>query len=353
MSLEKKKAFIINFIFAIIIIGLVYFFLKRVISIFFPFVFGLVVAVILMPFIRKTSKAAKINQKICAVVFLLVFYALLVAAIMTFGDRLFNLMENLAKILPGYYQKTIEPQMTLLFSKIVDSFPEYKDVVMKIGDNLDTTVQDIISRASSGLIGVGANFVVAFPTMLLQLVFMVISSFFFTMDYETIKFFVLRQFPEKKSRFILEIWETIRIMVWKILKCYIFLMVVTFLELYIGFSILRISMPMLLAFLVAIVDILPVLGTGTVLIPWGIISCIIGNTRLGVGILLLYLIITVVRQVLEPKVIGKQVGLHPIITLICIFAGAKFLGVLGIFLFPVVATVIKKMNDDGTIHLYK
>ena len=103
----------------------------------------------------------------------------------------------------------------------------------------------------------------------------------------------------------------------------------------------------------AIVDILPVLGTGTVLIPWGLISCFLGTVGQGVGILILYLIITAVRQFLEPKIIGQQVGLHPIVTLICIFAGGKVMGIWGIFLFPVMATVLKKMNDEGSIHLWK
>ena len=88
-------------------------------------------------------------------------------------------------------------------------------------------------------------------------------------------------------------------------------MTITFLELYAGFTILRIPMAAPTAFLVAVVDILPVLGTGTVLIPWGLLMLILGDTSLGVGILVLYLIITVVRQSLEPKIIGSQVGASP------------------------------------------
>ena len=80
---------------------------------------------------------------------------------------------------------------------------------------------------------------------------------------------------------------------------------------------------------------------------------ILGNTFLGVGILVLYLVITVVRQTLEPKIIGSQVGLHPIVTLLCIYAGAQLIGVVGIFAFPVIATVIKKLNDEGTIHVIR
>ena len=150
-----------------------------------------------------------------------------------------------------------------------------------------------------------------------------------------------------------EVFRNARTMVGRILRVYLLLMCITFVELFIGFKILRVDMAFFYAFLTAIVDILPVLGTGTVLIPWGIIACILGNMGMGVGILILYVIITAVRQFLEPKIIGQQVGLHPIVTLICIFAGGKFMGILGIFLFPIMATVLKKMNDEGTIHLWK
>ena len=130
-------------------------------------------------------------------------------------------------------------------------------------------------------------------------------------------------------------------------------MTITFFELYLGVSLLKIPAAPILALLVAVVDILPVLGTGTVLIPWGLVLLILGNTFLGVGILVLYLVITVVRQTLEPKIIGSQVGLHPIVTLLCIYAGAQLIGVVGIFAFPVIATVIKKLNDEGTIHVIR
>lgn len=152
---------------------------------------------------------------------------------------------------------------------------------------------------------------------------------------------------------ITEIASSARTVVWKILRVYALMMTITFVELYIGFSLLKFPMPMLLGFLVAIVDILPVLGTGTVLIPWAMILCILGKSGLGAGVFVLYLVITVVRQTLEPKVIGQQVGLHPVVTLLCIFAGAQLIGILGIFTFPVIATMIKKMNDEGTIRVFR
>jgi sporulation integral membrane protein YtvI len=139
----------------------------------------------------------------------------------------------------------------------------------------------------------------------------------------------------------------------KFIKAYTTLIIITFLELSLGFFILKVPNPFLAAAVVAFVDILPILGTGAVLLPWTIICFIFGNNAMGIGILILYIIITIVRQTLEPRVVGQQIGLHPVVTLICIFVGAQLLGVVGIFLLPVTATILKKLNDEGTIHLFR
>lgn len=137
------------------------------------------------------------------------------------------------------------------------------------------------------------------------------------------------------------------------MKAYSLIIVITFIELSAGFWILKIPNAFVLGALVAIVDILPILGTGAVLLPWSILSFILGNLKIGVGILLLYLFVTAVRQTIEPKIVGKQIGLHPIVTLVLMYVGAQLMGVLGLLLLPILATIIKTLNDDGTIRLFK
>ncbi len=352
-KLEKRKAFIINFLYFIILVGVLYFVLKKLFPIFLPFVIGLLIAIVLNPWIRFLTARTKIGRKVWSPITVLLFYGLLGALIYFFGAKIVGFIQGIAGRLPAYYTATIEPQINLLADKLASSFPENQNRVLEMAGSVEGTMQDLINRASGTMISLGASYVVAFPGLLIQFIFMVISSFFFTADLEQVRGFLLRQVPERRRDVVLEVARSARVMVGKILKVYLFLMCVTFVELYIGFKILRIDMAFLYAVLTAIVDILPVLGTGTVLIPWGLISCFLGNVGQGVGILILYLIITAVRQFLEPKIIGQQVGLHPIVTLICIFAGGKVMGIWGIFLFPVMATVLKKMNDEGSIHLWK
>lgn len=348
---EKRRAFVISFIYFALLAGIVLFLLKNFLPMFAPFLIGFLLASLLSPLIRLISSKWKLRRSLAAVSILLICYFVIFLIIWFFGSHFVNFVQEQAGKLPDYYNRILEPELVMLSDKILASFPDSREMVESLLSSLENSMQAGIMEISGVIIGLGASWIVGFPAFLIQLIFTVISSFFFTLDYDVIIEFILRQFKPERRAMIVEIVTSAKTVIWKILRVYALLMTITFLELFIGFSILKIPMASLLAFLVAVVDILPVLGTGTVLIPWGLVLLILGNTYLGIGILLLYLIITVVRQTLEPKIIGSQVGLHPIVTLLCIFAGAQLIGVIGIFAFPVIATIIKKMNDEGTIHV--
>ena len=350
---ETRRAVIINCVYFVLLAGIVFLLLRNFLPMFAPFLIGFVLASLLTPLIRIISRKWKIRQSVAAVAVLVLCYAVIFALICFFGSRFIGFLQNQAMKLPEYYGNFLEPGLAQLSERILASFPESEGTIESLLSSLENSVQSAVTDISGVLIGLGASWIVGFPGFLIQLIFTVISSFFFTLDLERVTKFILRQFRPERRNMILEIVISSKVVIWKILCVYALMMTITFFELYAGFTILNIPMAPLLALLVAIVDILPVLGTGTVLIPWGLILLILGDTVLGVGILLLYLIITVVRQTLEPKIIGQQVGLHPIITLLCIYAGAQLIGVVGIFAFPVIATVIKKLNDEGTIHVIR
>jgi sporulation integral membrane protein YtvI len=125
------------------------------------------------------------------------------------------------------------------------------------------------------------------------------------------------------------------------LKAYLLLFLLTFSELFLGFSILRVEYALLLALLVSLVDLLPVLGVGIVLVPWSIVMLLQRDYRLGAGLLILYGTVLLVRQIMEPRLVGKSLGLHPLITLFASYAGWRLFGVLGMLLGPVLALAIK------------
>ena len=130
-------------------------------------------------------------------------------------------------------------------------------------------------------------------------------------------------------------------------------MLITFLEVFIGLTVLGVRYAFLIALLTAVVDLMPVLGTGTVMIPWGIIDLIAGNYFMGIGLLVLYAIITVIRQILEPKIVGKYVGLYPLLALVSMYVGLKLFGLIGLFGLPLSIVIFDRLRRDGFINIGK
>ena len=124
------------------------------------------------------------------------------------------------------------------------------------------------------------------------------------------------------------------------------MLILTFVQLLIGFMVLDIRFPFLFALLVAAVDFLPVLGTGTVLIPWGIVLAVAGSPFKGVGLLILWVITLIVRQIAEPKIMGKSLGIHPLFSLLATYFGLKLFGIGGMLLFPIMLSVASGILEE-------
>ena len=104
--------------------------------------------------------------------------------------------------------------------------------------------------------------------------------------------------------------------------------------------------------LISIFDILPVLGTGGVMIPWILISFLQGDYRQGLSLLVVYVIITIIRNIIEPRIVGEQIGLHPVLTLMSMFVGNHLFGIVGLFGLPILLSLLRYLNDTGTISLF-
>ena len=131
------------------------------------------------------------------------------------------------------------------------------------------------------------------------------------------------------------------------------LMLITFGELTAGFLLLQVDLALLLAALVALVDALPVFGTGTVLLPWALLSLLSGNWKLALGLAVLYGLVSAVRSLLEPRLVGQKAGLPPLAALFAMYVGFRVFGVWGMIFFPLAAIFLKRLHDCGIFHLWR
>jgi len=191
------------------------------------------------------------------------------------------------------------------------------------------------------------------PRFLVFFITCAISTYFISSGYAEVRAFILRQIPRDKHRAFKELKNDLISTFGKWLKAQLMLSGITFAEMAAAFLFMRIEFAILLALLIAVVDALPMLGSGTILVPWAAVSLISGDTRFAFGLVLLFAFNTVLRNILEPKLIGVQIGLPPFATLLALYIGFCAAGVLGMILFPLGLILLKQLNDKGYIRLWK
>ena len=366
---EKRKNFIINFIYACIFIGLYYWAVKYAMGYVFPFLCAAALAV----FLQKPINAIKVKLHIKSHSFVSTVLVLLIVVLII--SVLSLLCYIIAEELKEFMQ-FLFGQFSSLDALIATAENKIIDIVAKLPVSVKTTVAnyvtDLFENLRSGSVapeeGASIDFSVlsapisgawsvvkGIPSIFLSALVTIISCVFMTADYENIRDLIFGLLPDEKAKKLRVSKRTVSKGVAKLFKAYATIMLITFSEMFLGLYLMKIigvykgGYIAIIAFVTCIVDIVPVLGTGTVVIPWAVISLILGNYGLGIALLILYAVITVLRQVIEPKLVANQVGLPAIVTIMAMFLGVKMFGAFGIIILPLSVIIFKLMFDEGIV----
>lgn len=193
----------------------------------------------------------------------------------------------------------------------------------------------------------------ATPDVLMFAVTAIIGAYFISSSFPQLMHFFALQLPERARERARVIRRDLRDTLGRWLRAQLIMLLITFCELTIAFLLLGISYAFLLALFTAVIDALPVLGTGTVLLPWAVYDLLTGATAEGVGLVITYVAVTVLRSCIQAKLLGDQLGLHPLATLAAIYIGYRAWGVAGMIVLPIVAISLSRLNDSRLIHLWK
>ncbi len=349
---EKKKKLIINVLFVAAIVAIVYVTLKYLLLWLLPFVIGAVIAICLQRPVAFLTRKTKIGRTFWSILLVFLVLAALIGLIVLIVWQIIQEAGGFAQwvqsLIPNI--KSTVNEITVWIVKITERLP------IDIEGAIENIPQNLLDAATSGFAGFAIAFVKTMvnvgPGFLISFIFSVVASCYITKDYNKITRFILAQLSDRNKEIVINTKRLFVTNILKVLRGYILIMTITFTELLIGLSILGVEYAPVLAIIIAVLDILPVLGTGTVLLPWGVIALLMGNIYMGVGVLIVYLIITVIRNIIEPKIIGEQVGLPPIVTLLFMYFGLQLFGIFGMLLFPVAVIVIVKLQENGTIHIW-
>jgi sporulation integral membrane protein YtvI len=356
--------------------------IKYVLPLILPFVVGGLLAMLLQKPLNFLSKKTPLKKGFWAAVIVLLLVGVVGYLLYLVGSRIYEQLEGLTNYVVGKLQdipaflKEVEKTVQDLCQVLPDKFEE------GARNSVEEFFSDLINKYSGDSAGVGFSWkeflqnppdiawikapllgvwdtAKRVPFMVVGVVLSVVATIFTAADYDRLVGFVKRQLPEDKSRGLSIAKRTVGSTMGKLLKSYLTLMCITFIEMSVSLYLAKLfhiydgSYVIAIALVVAVVDILPVLGTGSVVIPWAIVSFATGKVGLGVWLLVTYAFVTVLRQFLEPKLVADNLGLPPVLTLCAMYVGLQLLGFAGMFLLPIALMLAKVLNDQGVLHLWK
>ncbi len=377
---EKRKAFLINFLYFAFFVAAFYLFMKYAFGVVYPIIIAFIMAMILQRPVNFITRKTPLKKGLAGTLLSLAIFAVLIALIVLLGAKIVVEVKNFTASMMARFEN-----IETAAAKIGDWIGSLS-LVKKLPDGIKTslleTIDDIVSKitassaADSAQTGTtaakGFDFSILstplsavwgtakqIPSIIVGIIITIVATCFMTADYERVRGFIMNQIPAEKREKISKAKRITLTSVAKILKAYALIILITTTELAVGLYILTLlklysgDYVIIISIIIALIDIIPVLGTGTVLIPWAVYSLITGNVGFGIGLLVLYAIILIIRQIIEPKLVAGQVDVSPVLTISTMYIGTKCFGVLGIFILPLACIIIKLLNDEGVIHLFK
>ncbi|WP_040952579.1 sporulation integral membrane protein YtvI [Gorillibacterium massiliense] len=314
-----------------------------------PFLLALVVALLLDPLVLLMMKHMRMNRKYASLIVSTLFTLLLLFLSYSLGNKIYKESSDLINNLPNYLDNTnVVDTVSDKLQNLLNSFsPELADQA-KTG--LGSAIKSL-SGFLTGFANYAFSLVTTIPNIFLAFVVFLAGLFLISMSLPQLKASFLNLFEEKTSQKVDTVMKTLRRAINGFLSTAIIMGIIIFIIVLIGFMILGVPYALALAFLTTVVDILPVLGTGTVLVPWAIYQLVLGNTFIGIGLLVLYLVTLVVRRVAEPKILGDAVGISALSALMSMFIGLKVMGLTGLFVGPLVVIIFRSMVEVGLLNI--
>ncbi len=357
MVTEKRKGFLINFAYYGVIAAAALLVLLYIMPLASPFVVGFVIAWALQKPIRFLRRLLPIPGKLIALCIVLLFYGTIGLLLSLVGVKIFSETAALIMAVPKLYTNLAQPLLWEMFTAmeriLVDMDPSLVATLNDMARQFVVSLGERVTSWSVAAMGMISGVASSLPALFIKVVLMIISTFFIAMDYDTLTGFCMRQLSDRGKELFVQVKEYLVGTLWVCFRSYAMIMSITFVELSILLTFIGIEHPVLIAFCTAIFDILPVLGTGGIMIPWAVLTAIGGDLMLALKLFIVYIVVTVVRNIIEPKIVGGQLGLHPIVTLTSMFVGVQLLGVIGLFGFPIFLSLLRYLNDHGVIKILK
>lgn len=322
----------------------------RLLAFFMPFVIGWFLAYVASPLVNWLEKRVRIVKKLGSALIIILVLAGVGLLCYFLGSKLWQEIRALIENMPGIYRDlesgfyTVGENLEGIFEMLPEEVQEGWQTMIS---NLDQTMGNLIGRISEPTMAAAGNFAKRIPSIFIGTIVTFISSYFFIAEREEVIIWAKKVAPDPLVERMSMVMDNLKYAVGGYFKAQFKIMIVVCLILIVGFVILDVHFYFLLAILIALLDFLPFFGTGTALIPWGLYKLIVGDYKMVIGLVILYGVTQLVRQLIQPKLVGDSMGLKPLLTLVFLYAGYKIGGVIAMIFAVPIGMILMNLYKAG------
>ena len=323
---------------------------RPLLSLFAPFLLALIAAAALNPLVKKLQKLLGWNRQVLTLLLLFLIFGLLggglALLVYAAAGQLVSLVQNWGGLLDSL--QTVMDQLEALFARLLTLVPlQVNEIVENAGDSLFQWLSEAAPAALGNLGLEAGERAMGLPAFLVALVIFIMATFLLTADYPYLRSRYVQHLDEGLLRFLGQLRTTALGAFGGYVKAEFLLSVGVFFILLAGFFLIRQPYGLLLSLGLAVMDFIPIIGAGTVMVPWAFVALFTGDFTAAVELMAIWGVIALFRRVMEPKFVGDQTGLSPILSLVSIYVGMKLAGVLGMVFGPVVLLVVLNLAGMG------
>ena len=341
---------ILKKVFGLIIIMIVFILSAKLFMFYIPFLIAYIISLLVEPLIKWVHKKTEWSRKTSSVIVLITVFAVLLGFVAWATFTLISESTNLLGALNTYLEKAIDWINSVIKSIDMEKLAPSEDIKQLIQTSSEDIVNKVIEFLKNTLTGFLES-LKSIPTILIYTVITILATYFITSDKIYIWDRMEHHVPKKILGKISTKVEKITASLGGYLKAEMTLIGISFVIVLMGLNIfylmgMNVGYPLLMALFIGFVDALPILGSGTVMIPWSVILFLNQEYSVGIAILGLYIFTSVVRQFVEPKIVSSKIGIHPLFTLIAMYTGFKVMGVMGMLIGPIVLIILKNIFEN-------
>ncbi|MFV8827547.1 sporulation integral membrane protein YtvI [Alkalihalobacterium sp. APHAB7] len=358
---KEQLSLALRILFVIFIIFLVFISSYYVTSVTYPFLFGFILAFIINPLVNFLEFRWKLNRAVAVLISLLLILTIFSGLITFFIAEIISGSNHLANVLPYhintlvlYLERFFFTTLLPIYDQIIRSInsleTEQQSTIMNyiqtFSSEIATTAGTAVQKIFNGL----SDFLISLPNLATVFIFTIMATFFISKDWYKITRFVRKTLPHKVTESSIKVLNDLKQALFGYMVGQLTLISITFVFVLSGLLFLKVDYPFTIAVVIAIVDLIPYLGTGLIFIPWIIYTFFAGQLSLTIGLCVLYGVILIQRQLLEPKVLSSSIGVDPLAMLIALFVGFQLFGFLGLMIGPASLVFLNTLYKANVFH---